>query len=88
MATVYNTTFRLRRGLSDIWARNNPVLDLGEPGFELDTNKLKIGNGSDPWNDLPYFADLDNYLTIEEIEDKNLVSYDDTVIISCGNASN
>lgn len=71
MATVHNTTFRLRRGLSEIWARNNPILDSGEPGFELDTNKLKIGNGSDAWNDLPYLVDLSNisldgYLTIIE----------------------
>lgn len=39
------TKFRLRRGTSSAWARVNPVLLYGEPGFEKDTNKLKIGDG-------------------------------------------
>ena len=54
MANIIATTFRLRRGLAEVWARNNPVLQSGEPGFELDTNRLKIGNGEVAWNDLPY----------------------------------
>lgn len=33
---------------------NNPILAAGEPGFELDTGKLKIGNGNDTYNDLSY----------------------------------
>ena len=39
-------TIRLKRGTSSSWARVNPVLLEGEPGFEKDTNKLKIGDGS------------------------------------------
>jgi len=42
--TLY-TKFKLRRGTSEAWARVNPVLSYGEPGFEKDTNKLKIGDG-------------------------------------------
>ncbi len=57
MATVYNTTFKFRRGLAATWIKNNPVLAAGEPGFELDTGKLKIGNGEVAWNDLPYLSD-------------------------------
>ena len=34
----------------------NPTLAEGEPGFELDTGKLKIGNGTTAWNDLAYFG--------------------------------
>lgn len=49
-----HTKFRLRRGTSSAWARVNPVLLYGEPGFEKDTNKLKIGDGVKSWNDLPY----------------------------------
>ena len=45
MATVYNTTFQLRRGTAAIWEKNNPILSRGEPGFEIDTNRLKIGDG-------------------------------------------
>ena len=45
MATVLKTKFQLRRGSAEVWARNNPVLERGEPGFEIDTGRLKIGNG-------------------------------------------
>lgn len=57
MATqVIKTTFLLRRGQSSAWASVNPVLMAGEPAFELDTNKLKVGDGITPYNDLPYIA--------------------------------
>lgn len=54
MATVVNTTFRLKRGTEARWAEVNPILDPGEPGFVYDTNRLKIGDGKTHWNDLPY----------------------------------
>jgi hypothetical protein len=54
MATVVNTTFRLKRGTEARWAELNPILDPGEPGFVYDRNRLKIGDGVTPWNDLPY----------------------------------
>lgn len=57
MAKVYKTTFKLRRGIATEWSSVNPVLAVGEPGFEIDTFKLKIGNGSTAYNDLPYIAD-------------------------------
>ena len=37
-----------------LWKSNNPILKSGEIGFESDTNRHKIGNGSSNWNDLPY----------------------------------
>ena len=58
MATeVINVTIRLKRGTSEAWIRNNPVLALAEPGFEIDTGKLKIGDGITAWNDLLYFSE-------------------------------
>ena len=54
MATVLNTTFKLKRGTAARWAEVNPVLEVGEPGFVYDENRLKIGDGVTPWNDLPY----------------------------------
>jgi hypothetical protein len=47
---------KLRRDDSYQWARFNPVLYEGEPGYERDTKRLKIGDGITPWNDLPYFV--------------------------------
>ena len=43
-----------KRGLASRWASTNPVLLAGELGVETDTNLMKIGNGTDPWNDLAY----------------------------------
>lgn len=55
MATqIINTTFKLKRGTAERWMQLNPILRQGEPGFEFDTNKFKIGNGYTPYNELPY----------------------------------
>lgn len=56
MAEIIKTTFQLRRGYEAVWERNNPILASGEPGFVIDRNKLKIGDGITPWNDLDYIG--------------------------------
>lgn len=43
-----------RRGTAAQWSSVNPILALGEPGYESDTGKFKVGNGSSAWNSLPY----------------------------------
>lgn len=53
---VVKTIFKLKRGNSANWATQNPLLEAGEPGFELDTGKLKVGNGVARWNDLKYIG--------------------------------
>lgn len=50
------TKIQLRRDTSANWQGTNPVLAQGEPGVELDTHKMKIGDGSTSWNDLAYAA--------------------------------
>ena len=45
-----------RRGTAAQWTAANPTLAAGEIGFETDTNKFKIGNGSSAWTALSYFA--------------------------------
>ena len=52
MAVV--TQIQLRRGTAAQWVSANPVLASGEQGYETDTGKLKIGNGSTAWNSLSY----------------------------------
>ena len=44
----------LRRDTSINWTTNNPVLLLGEPGYETDLGGFKIGDGSTSWSDLVY----------------------------------
>ena len=45
----------LRKGTAAAWtAAGSVVLAAGEPGFETDTGKLKIGNGTLTWTALDY----------------------------------
>ena len=50
-------TIQLKRGKSSSWNSLNPILNPGEPGFEIDTGKLKIGNGVNSWRNLSYVGD-------------------------------
>ena len=56
---VIKTTFQLKRGTAARWKELNPVLRQGEPGFEYDTGKLKIGDGLTAYNDLKYQTSKD-----------------------------
>jgi hypothetical protein len=47
---------QLRRDIAANWADLNPKLEQGEVGVELDTNRIKIGDGIQFWNTLPYFS--------------------------------
>jgi hypothetical protein len=48
------TEILFRRGTAATWTATNPVLQSGEPGFEVDTGNMKVGNGTSPWTALPY----------------------------------
>jgi hypothetical protein len=47
-----NTTIQIRKGTSSEWNDANPVLALGEPGYDSTNGIFKIGDGNTPWNDL------------------------------------
>lgn len=73
MANVINTTFKLKRGTAARWAELNLVLEQGEPGFVYDENRLKIGDGITPWNDLPYIdgkREVGNYDNLSDFPEK------------------
>jgi hypothetical protein len=38
------------------WETNNPILAMGEIGYDTDSNAIKIGNGVDRWLVLPYIT--------------------------------
>ena len=48
------TKIQLRRDTAADWTSNNPTLAAGEFGYESDTTKFKIGDGSTAWNSLAY----------------------------------
>ena len=43
---------KLRRGTTVDWLLVDPVLDAGEPGYDLTLKRLKIGDGTTPWSNL------------------------------------
>ena len=58
---------RPRRGTANQWNNANPILAEGEIGIEVPstgvgtgTVKIKFGDGSSHWNDLPYGIDTPN----------------------------
>lgn len=44
------------RSTSSAAASQAPLLQAGQPFYEIDTHKFKIGDGSTAWNDLPYIG--------------------------------
>ena len=48
---------QFKRGSSKAFRRVNPVLLNGEPAYEWDTKKLKVGDGRTRYNLLPYIGD-------------------------------
>lgn len=45
-----------RRDTATNWTTNNPTLAAGELGYETDTKKIKVGDGSTAWTSLAYAA--------------------------------
>lgn len=51
------TTIQFKRGSAAKWQELNLVLQAGEPGYVIDENRFKLGDGVTPWNDLPYIGE-------------------------------
>jgi hypothetical protein len=68
------SSIQLKRGTASQWFTKNPILKNGELGIELDTKRIKLGNGTTQWRTLSYItvipADLENtvgsYLEVVE----------------------
>ena len=50
------TQIQVRRGTAAQWTSTDPTLASGEWGFETDTGKVKIGDGSTAWTSLGYLG--------------------------------
>lgn len=50
------TQIKLRRDTAANFTSKNPVLGIGEPAYETDTKKLKIGDGTTAYTQLAYFS--------------------------------
>jgi hypothetical protein len=71
------TRMQQRRGTAAQWISTNggdgPILNAGEIGYETDTNKFKVGDGTNHWVDLNYFLDavalggsIDDYIPLTD----------------------
>jgi len=58
-----STRMQQRRGTSSQWTTSNPVLAAGEIGFETNTGKFKMGDGTSTWSALSYFTDSTDFDT-------------------------
>ena len=64
-----NIRIQLRNDTAENWTTKNPLLLKGEMGVEIDTRKIKIGNGTDRWTALEYSGVDED--TIKGIIDNN-----------------
>lgn len=78
MAVV--TQIQVRRGTAADWTSANPTLASGEIGFETDTNKVKVGNGSLAWNSLSYLGSGDVTLNgVQTLTNKTISGSNNTL---------
>lgn len=55
MAKIHcKSSYLLRRDKAANWNTKNPILREGEEGYETDTGRRKVGNGTTEWNNLKY----------------------------------
>jgi hypothetical protein len=58
---------QVRRDTAANWTSANPTLAQGEIGYETDTDKVKIGDGTTAWTSLGYVIDTGGYLVSSDI---------------------
>lgn len=74
---------QLRRGSTKSWLnKNTPILADGQPGYDKEKHKIKVGDGKTTWSDLPYASGL----TSEEIlrSESDAKKYKEEALITYG----
>lgn len=74
---------QFRRDTRARWAEINPVLMEGEVGLEIDTQNIKMGDGTHAWNDLEYGIGYSN-VTNEPGNNENLAASQKLVTAELG----
>lgn len=49
---------QFKRGKTDSWRKQKKPLAAGQPGYDKDKHKIKIGDGEKSWAELPYASGL------------------------------
>lgn len=76
-------TIQFKRGTSARWAELNPILEVGEPGYDITKGKMKIGDGKTPWKDLLFenekaVVSRKSYHSFPSYGDSNVLYKDET----------
>lgn len=67
---------QIRKGTTAEWNSANPVLGSGEPGYDLDLNHLKLGDGTNNWNSIqPIGSSLHPNINSSDSSDNNLANH-------------
>lgn len=82
--TQLKTKILLRNDTATAWTTANPQLLKGEIGIEIDTNKFKIGDGTNYWNDLSYVGTQVEVTGTGEVITGASVSADGTLTLTKG----
>lgn len=53
------TRMQQRRDTTANWAASNPILRVGEMGYDTDVDRFKIGDGITAWLSLPFLLDAE-----------------------------
>lgn len=89
---------QLRRATEREWISVDPILRLGEPAFSTDVCKLKVGNGTAHWSEIPYLMQHEYEIIMGLIEhgmynagngiiiDEREIRLDD-LILDCGTST-
>ncbi len=65
----------VRRDTAANWTSTNPTLASGEFGYETNTGKFKIGNGSTAWTSLAYSIDTNiGFASLNSLSDVTITS--------------
>lgn len=78
---------QFRRGNTKNWNKTKTKLAAGQPGYDKDKHKIKIGDGEKLWSELPYASGLSAEEVLSSEEDaKARLAADvaDTAIITYG----
>lgn len=79
------TRIKLRRSTANDWSGVNPVLDLGEAGYETDFKRLKVGDGVTPWSGLDYIQVHPSSINFPNIGLRIGDGYDQRINLSLSN---
>ena len=60
------TRIKLRRDTAANWTSNDPVLALGEAGYDTTNNQLKVGDGTSVWSALSFAGGTGDKITAEK----------------------